>query len=290
MKADSPYCTICNTNQTATIVKSVRETPHALRQCKRCGVRFLHPQPTWEEIKGIYTASYYKAWGMEEQESASVALMKKLTFTRMIRAIKRRVARGALLDVGTASGFLLEVAQNSGFEPFGVELSEYAGGLAAKKFGAEHIHIGTLESAPFPKESFSVITMSDLIEHVQDPVQTLHMARGLLKSDGLLVIMTPNTASLTARLMGVDWVHYKLEHLFYWNPSALGVLAKQTGFRIVDRQRAVKALTLEYFRSQFAVYNNSLLTPLSRIAAAFPFRSTPFYVSIGEMLVFLHKA
>ncbi|MCZ9879996.1 hypothetical protein OFP68_14055 [Brachyspira hyodysenteriae] len=38
-----------------------------------------------------------------------------------------------------------------GFEPYGVEISEYSSSIAKKKFGEDRIYNGTLETAPFEK-------------------------------------------------------------------------------------------------------------------------------------------
>ena len=78
---------------------------------------------------------------MKSGEAMSTARMKRLT------------------------GFFLDEVQSRGaMEPYGVELSEYAGSIARGKFGEQNIHIGTLETA-FPKKGyFSAVAMSDLIE------------------------------------------------------------------------------------------------------------------------------
>src|SRR6185312_12738538 len=101
-----------------------------IERCGACGLQRLSPRPTVEEITALYGAEYFKAWGMEGGENQQVALMKKRTFRRRIGELRRFVNEGALLDVGAASGFLLEVARDAGFEPWGVELSTYAADLA----------------------------------------------------------------------------------------------------------------------------------------------------------------
>ncbi|MBW5391052.1 class I SAM-dependent methyltransferase, partial [Brachyspira hampsonii] len=55
--------------------------------CPNCGLEFIYDQPTFEEIKQIYSNEYYKAWGMEDGENNEVALMKKSTFRNMLKKI-----------------------------------------------------------------------------------------------------------------------------------------------------------------------------------------------------------
>jgi 2-polyprenyl-3-methyl-5-hydroxy-6-metoxy-1,4-benzoquinol methylase len=284
-------CPFCGAYAAVTLAAQVRGSEHGLRQCCGCSLEYLSPLPSWEQICAIYDSSYYKAWGMEAGETDEVAAMKKATFGLRMREIAKHIKGGRVLDVGTASGFFLSVAQEFGFEPYGVELSEYSATLAQKKFGRDRIWNGTLDTAPFEPGSFNVIAMSDLIEHVPDPVNTLARARNLLTPGGVLMIMTPDTSSLTRRLMGTAWTHYKLEHLTYWNPSVIRRAAEQTGYSVLSIRRARKVMTLAYLDSQFKAYPNPLFTPLvggmSRVLGSL--RNSCFRISMGEMVALLRR-
>jgi ubiquinone/menaquinone biosynthesis C-methylase UbiE len=205
--------------------------------------------------------------------------------------LKAHVRTGRILDVGTATGFFLEVAQAAGFEPYGVEISEYSGAIAAKKFGAGRIHIGTLETAPFPAGSFDAIAMTDLIEHVTTPVDTLRLAHRFLKPGGVVILTTPNSHSLSRKLMGRSWTHYKMEHLFYMNPRAIQVIAQKAGFRLVLCRSAEKTMSIGYLHSQLLEYRHWALTPAIRLVAALfrPFVAHPIHLKMGEIVVILEK-
>ena len=200
-------------------------------------------------------------------------------------------ARAPILDVGTASGFFLEVARERGFDPFGVELSTYAANLAKTKFGDQRIWNGTLETAPFEKESFHAVTMCDLLEHVTDPLATLALAAAFLRPGGVILIMTPDTGSLTNRLMGHRWTHYKAEHLFYFNKDAMKQLAAKTGLDLLRFHAARKYLTLRYLHSQFQAYRHRILTPLTSSIHAVAFFARDWYIplTIGEFVAVLRK-
>lgn len=287
----SGACPFCASTAATTFAPSVRGFAHAVKRCTGCSLEYLSPRPTWEQIRAIYDSSYYKAWGMESGETDEVAAMKKATFALRMREIGTHVQGGRILDVGTASGFFLSVAQEFGFEPYGVELSEYSGTLAQRKFGRDRIWIGTLETAPFEPGMFQVIAMSDLIEHVPDPVGTLEIARRLLAPGGVLMIMTPDTSSLTRRLMGAAWTHYKLEHLTYWNPGVVRQAARQTGYSVISIRRARKVMTLSYLDTQFRTYPNPIFTPLVRALSGGlgSFRNSHFPISMGEMVALLRR-
>lgn len=284
-------CTNCSSPQVASLWLVRDSADYRLYFCQSCNVRFIAPQPSDEFLGSLYTKTYYDAWGYEEN-SQNVRAMKMATFMLRLRQIKRFKLEGKVLDVGCATGFFLEAAQKEGFEPYGVEFSMFSSSVAKKKFGDEAIYNGVLEDSQFPDGSFDVIAMSDLLEHVKTPQAVMAKAAALLKPDGIIMVMTPDTGSLTHRLMGEKWVHYKIEHLFYFNTQALEMLANEHQLELVRVEPAKKSLTLDYLHCQFEVYPHWLLTPLLRVANKLlpaSLRHKHLYFTIGEMVAILRK-
>lgn len=176
---------------------------HAVLRCAQCSTEFLFPQLNDEALQQLYSESYYAAWGLKgDADNQATRQMKMATFELRLNLLARLGKRGRLLDVGCATGYLLEAAQTHGWAPYGVEYAAYAAAIAQKKFGSAAIFNGTLEQCSFPENFFDAIVMSDLIEHVRRPQETLLKAKTLLKEDGLLLIVTPDTAALSHHLMG----------------------------------------------------------------------------------------
>ena len=261
-------------------------------ECPKCKLEFIYNQPTFDEIRKIYSNEYYKSWGMESGETNEVSYMKKSTFHNMLLKILPYKKYGNILDIGTASGFLLEEAKKLGFEPYGVELSEYSSSIAKKKFGDDRIHNGTLETSQFDKNFFDVITMTDLLEHVQDPVSTLKISYELLNNTGggYILITVPDTSSFTHNIMKEKWTQYKLEHLFYFNKTNMEVIAKKTGFEIIYMKPALKTMTIQYMRNQFNVYKLFPITQIFNLINYIPIiNNFRFNIKLGESLVILKK-
>jgi 2-polyprenyl-3-methyl-5-hydroxy-6-metoxy-1,4-benzoquinol methylase len=277
-------------------------------------VQFLSPQLSDAELGRLYSENYYAAWGIKgNAENETTRQMKMATFQLRLDTIRRflrrpagmtisadpgrqpgpsaSVATSKILDVGCATGYFLELAQQQGFIPYGVEFSPYSAGIAKKKFGDDKIFEGTLEQFS-ANPSFQVIAMSDLIEHVRNPVATLTTAAQLLTDNGLIMIMTPDTATLSNQLMGRRWTHYKAEHFFYFNRRSMGYLAAKCGLQMLHYERSKKALNIDYLHTQFNVYRHWLLTPvfnfLHRLLPAAA-NARNFYISIGEMVVILRS-
>jgi SAM-dependent methyltransferase len=284
-------CPICSSAVIAT--KHTMKNGHSVLQCAQCHTEFLFSQLNDEALQQLYSESYYAAWGLKgEADNEATRQMKMATFGLRLNMLARLGKQGRLLDVGCATGYLLEAAQARGWAPYGVEYAAYAAAIAQKKFGNAAIFNGTLEQCAFPENFFDAIVMSDLIEHVRRPQETLLKANTLLKDGGLLLIVTPDTAALSHHLMGKRWTHYKPEHFFYFNRRSFQYLADEGGWEIIHYEKAAKALNIGYFHTQFNVYQHWLLTPLvNTLHALLPKGATRrnFFLSVGEMVLVLKK-
>jgi SAM-dependent methyltransferase len=262
-------------------------------RCDRCGLIYIAPQPTDAELAAIYDEHYYDAWG-SGLNAAHVADLKRRTFGSMFDRLARRahLRGGRLLDLGCATGYLLEVAQQRGFEPFGIELNAFSARQAQEKFGKERVHCGTAEDAPFRPASFDAVVMSDLLEHVRSPRRLLARTRDLLVPGGTVVVVAPDVGGLSSTLLRSSWTDYKREHLFYFGKRSLAAALGQAGFEVKEVRAFPKYLDLSYIRQQLVEYPTTLLTPLARaLHALLPGRATriAFPILAGSMMAIAAK-
>lgn len=285
-------CPLCHSQEVKERYLVRQDSIYRICQCHTCSLQFLHPQPSDQELRGLYTDDYYRAWGFDGQENHIVEQMKYKTFEHLLKVISKFKSNGRILDVGCATGFFLNIAEKFGFESFGIELSKFSGNLARNKFGANKIFIGRMEDYKVNHIYFDVITMSDFLEHIKNPQEIFRKTSTLLKNDGIVVVTTPDTDSFTCKYMKAKWPHYKYEHVLYFNRNTLKQLALQTGFEVVEHRICYKAINFFYLFFQFRTYNHWIFTPLSRIFyATLPrnFLSYNFYVPMGESTFILQK-
>jgi 2-polyprenyl-3-methyl-5-hydroxy-6-metoxy-1,4-benzoquinol methylase len=153
-----------------------------------------------------------------------------------IRAINRRFklpVHPRHLDVGCALGFMLQEARSAGWDPVGVETSEFAA-----RYAAEHtscvVHAGTLQQARFPSESFDVVTLMDVVEHVPDPTELVDEIYRVLSPGGILFIVTPNFGSFSVSLYGLEaYGVWPDQHVVYFQPRTISALLRKVGFSTV---------------------------------------------------------
>lgn len=267
---------------------------HAYVRCRTCGLERIDPPPTDAELAGIYGRHYYDAWGLHDADMQARAI-KTATFRRVLAAAGPLPPGAKVLDCGAATGFLMQAAAELSYEPYGIELSAYGAQAIADRYGADHVFHGELEAAQFPRlgtERFAAVFMCDYLEHVREPAAVLRRAATLLRPGAPLVISTPRIGSLTHRVMGAGWTHYKTEHLYYFAPDNLRRLLEQTGFGQVGYGPAWKTMTLEYVRHQLEAYPHALLTPLTRWLSRMPRRARelPIPLVMGEMLVVARRS
>jgi 2-polyprenyl-3-methyl-5-hydroxy-6-metoxy-1,4-benzoquinol methylase len=278
-------CEVCSSSVEIAMFEKLA---HHFVRCGGCGLERISPQPSDETLARIYGEHYYDAWGLQDSEQ-TVANLKKRTFQYVLGKLARPAPGVRLLDCGAATGFLLDVARELGYDPYGLELSEFGAQEIANKLGADHVFCGELPEAKFPGVApgeFGVITMCDYIEHVRDPRQTLTLARRWLAPGGSIAITTPDAGSPSRRVLGTGWTHYKIEHLFYFNKRNLERLLKDVGFSSVRFYPLWKSLTLDYIGHQFEVYPHRALTPVARALRRMPqtIRALPLPFTTGELL------
>jgi 2-polyprenyl-3-methyl-5-hydroxy-6-metoxy-1,4-benzoquinol methylase len=147
-----------------------------------------------------------------------------------------RVAAGmpsprTFLDVGCATGMLLQWMQGRGWGVQGVDVCRESAEYGERVRGVR-IRAGTLEEARFPDRSFAVAHFSHLIEHVSDPRAFLREVRRVLRDDGRAVITTPNIEGLQARLFGARWRSAIVDHLVLFSRRTLRRVLAEEGFAI----------------------------------------------------------
>jgi SAM-dependent methyltransferase len=95
------------------------------------------------------------------------------------------------------------------------------------------VFAGEITDAGFADNSFDIVTMWDVLEHVRDPLRVLCEVRRILRPGGLLLCSTPNVDSVDANLFGRYWIGYDFpRHLYVFSSSTLGRLLRQAGLHV----------------------------------------------------------
>lgn len=219
-------------------------------QCLRCGLVYVNPQEGIERIYQRYRDMKDDLYVLEEKG-------RRLSANIILKKIAKYKLKGKILDIGCATGFLLDEARKLGWEAHGVELSGWAAGHAREKFNL-NIYEGVLEEAKFPYNYFDVIVMLDSIEHLSDPRSSLVEIRRILKPNGILCISTPDINSFLSRLLKARWWGIQQSHLYYFSKKTLYKMLDAVGFNILRCNSHIRVFSMEYWAIRIKNYNTSL--------------------------------
>ena len=258
---------LLGTGETFTVVR-----------CEGCGLFRTDPRPTKAEIGRYYPEHYgpYRPVGTVPAPWLRPGLkgtIRRWTLTAqygyrltnlegfpagLIRAVTRPLTGrylhfppfrpgGRLLEVGCAAGDRQALLRSLEWEVQGVEISEQACREAKARHGLE-VFCGELEEACLPEASVDAVVLSQLIEHIHDPVATLREVRRILRPRGVVLIETPNARSLERRVFGGYWFDWEVpRHLFLFDARTLGLACLRAGLHL--QRVAYSSYTRDWNRS-----------------------------------------
>jgi 2-polyprenyl-3-methyl-5-hydroxy-6-metoxy-1,4-benzoquinol methylase len=233
--------------------------------CQNCGLRWLNPQPTEAELSKIYTDQYFLDEGKAEITELVNKLKRATASLYLSQLVQRDLATASelsLLEIGCGMGDFLLEAQSIGFNVSGLEVTDHLVEFANRRLGFSSVQKGFIETSTFQKESFDVVAFFDVIEHVRKPVDFLTHVSGLLKNNGKVYIVTPSLDSWSAKLLGKNWMEYKVEHLFYFSKKSMTLLLEKTGFHKIRFHPNYKILNFDYVNRHFVRFPVQGISPL----------------------------
>ncbi len=247
-------------------------------ECRECG--YVYANPRWEsgELLDAYKAVEDETYLLEQAA-------RRKTFELRMQGIEQQIGRAyarRLLDVGAYIGVFVDVAQKAGWDACGVEPSEWAYTTAIKQ-GLPIIK-GDLDAPALSDARFDVITMWDVIEHVDDPAGELSKSHRLLKPGGLIVIHTMDIDSLLARLMGHRWPWLMDMHIHYFSRRTLTQMLENAGFEVINAGAQGRYLSVSYLASRVEALNQPLGLLIGRFVQAANLSRFCLPVNLGDLM------
>ena len=253
---EATACPACGESRgEAIFAEECEGVPIAIRICASCGLGYSTPRPT-----EAYKVERYARWAQSEtrlQAEAHFDHRQQLRhfdlYKNAMREFDRRIGRGRLLDVGCAGGLFLAMAAvyasdhnagfNSRYQPEGAAFDPGEAELARRVAGVPVYRIAELSRVESGR--YDGITLLNVLEHVNRPVDLLRELRRLLRPGGALIVIVPNnTMAFWKQRRGVGRRQESFaanEHILHFRPAPLQRLLRQTGFTRV----AIKAPHLE---------------------------------------------
>ena len=288
-KLEDLFCDFCSTKK---ITFKYKINNDFIFKCEGCGIMFSSFDR--EKSQELYNKAYYSSDNNNEGYSNynAMSITHKSSFEKRLEFIERNYQKGGVVfDFGCALGHFCEVAKNRNWNVIGSDINTYAAQFVKKKYNI-NTFICDISHPPLKNDIADLICLYDLIEHTTYPRKALEAIKQILKNDGILHIVTPDSNCISAKILGRYWFHYKpKEHLFYFNKNNLKNLMEEIGFEILKIDSNVSYMTLQDIFLRLGSYLGPVSKYMIKILSMFNLNNyiIPIYVGNFEIVATPNK-
>ena len=227
---ESIKCNVCGSEETELFLQL---DGFGYQRCTNCGLVYQNPRPVFNDLKKRYGENYFD-YEVTNQVNFFNLMKLGLKDIRFDSLCCNDSERKKFLDIGCATGLLLNHMKKKGWHCYGVEICRESAEYAITHFSL-NVFVGTLEQASFPDSFFHAVHFSHLIEHVPDPIGLLLEVRRILKLEGYMVLTTPNVSGMQARVAGKNWRSAIPDHVYLFSKKTMKSLLRKAGFEVLQQ-------------------------------------------------------
>ncbi|MGC8640248.1 MAG: class I SAM-dependent methyltransferase [Isosphaeraceae bacterium] len=246
MISEPVLCNYCKVDDATVVFGPGVAQINQIVRCNRCGLMYSNPRTKAPDHVNLSRADP----NFNPLTPGNWRILKEKIQVRDYDRTRKllnnlRPERGKLLEVGCGLGYLLAAFRDDGWDVLGVEPYYQACRYAGAELGIE-VKNAILETAEFPDESFDVVLLNHVIEHIEDPLGTLREVNRVLKPGGHFVIETPRYDTLSFKLLGRRERSINCGgHIYFFTTQTLKNLYEAAGFEQVDLRYTGRSLTME---------------------------------------------
>ena len=240
------YCLIKSTADYKLMMSASSHAPliDALAMCELCGHIQTNPRLDMDEVLKGYAAAIDPDHVKQDKhrEKTFVRAISRVDSLSMLRNSKNT----RVLDIGCASGaFLNSVSREFGWKGVGLDPSKWMCDFGKHSYGLD-LRPNYFSADLFNANSFDLVTLWDVIEHISEPNQVLRDIALVLKDDGLLIVNVPNSHSIASRILGRRWPFILAVHIHYFTPTSIMKILDKHGFTVVESRPYFQSLGFGY--------------------------------------------
>ncbi|PQP34957.1 hypothetical protein C6A37_05070 [Desulfobacteraceae bacterium SEEP-SAG9] len=224
-------CMLCNTSDFRVIHQKKQ---WQYRRCLNCDLVSLYPRPRPREFRDSY--DHYLPMGSADIHEWKKMMQPVVDKSADLIELQNKTGKGKLLDIGCGYGFFLEEMALRGWQVQGIEISPTGRQYAKNRLNLE-VYSEPLENLALPANTFDVVTLFYVIEHVLDPLALLRAVKRILKPGGLVLLRWPHTTPIV-RILGplsrkLDLYHTPY-HIHDFSPKTIKRLLELSDFEAIE--------------------------------------------------------
>ncbi len=223
-------CIFCNINSDEIVIE---ENGYKGRKCPKCGLIFISPRPSFDEISNMY---YLDQSHISAESHISGNFIKRLYAKNNLKIIMNFMKKGSMLEIGAGAGYFLDEARKKGFKVYGIELNGIQTDFITNNLGIPCEKL-PLSSSSFGENMFDIIYHCDVLSHFYDPITEFKKINNKLKKNGIVVFETGNFGEMNKKYYKyIERFQYP-DHLFFFSENSLRELLARTGFAFIGIYR-----------------------------------------------------
>jgi len=202
--------------------------------CKNCSFKFTNPRPLESELQKYYESPEYISHAVESRNifEKIYTVVRSITIYTKFRLVKKFFRTGVILDIGSGTGEFLNYLNKKGISSKGIEAIEKAREFSKVQYGLEVLSPQNYNS--IPDQSFHVITMWHVLEHIFDLEKQIKEMKRILVNNGILIIAVPNLNSYDSRYYNKYWAAFDLpRHLYHFEQYSIKQLFENHQFELI---------------------------------------------------------
>lgn len=203
-------------------------------KCNSCDFVFTNPIPSLENLSAYYDSPDYLSHTANKKRLVGIVYnyLREINLRSKYRVINRFKKAGKILDIGQGTGEFLKYMRNKDWDVLGIEPNTSARQFAIDQYNLEVYPEEKITQ--LPSNSFDVITMWHVLEHISELTLRMEQIKNLLDKDGVLIIAVPNLDSPDAKMYGEKWAALDVpRHLYHFTQDTVDKLLSKFGFDLL---------------------------------------------------------
>ena len=212
-------------------------------RCDECGLIYVHPDPPASDLEQIYGSADYLDPLLDNIEWRTWVVPKH--WSPVLKTIESKIGRGKILDVGCSDGLFMDIAEQQGWDVFGIDVNREKLRRAQQNH-PDSARYGSIYELDWPDGYFDAVRLCHVLEHLNEPKEALMSLHRVLRTGGILNVgvpvlddsiywwlkRLPRSRFFKKIIQVAAWIDPP-HHLTTWSTRSLQRILEDCGFKLI---------------------------------------------------------